>query len=1047
MDTEHNSAAIFTRSKLQTHIKAALLCSAAIQLPVAVASSALANAEALQGGAAHTAVSQQALEYVQSRLTGKAITVTRDPNWGRLEFLQCTPLPAYPFFQCSGYETESLCASVSMFCKWDPGTPTNNVPEFVSNPSTNFAENGTGTVLDVNAIDGDGGGDDVGITYSLSGTDASLFEIDDSTGVITFKNPPDFESPGDNDGDNVYNITVTANDGGSSNNTATQNITITVTDIDEVAPTLDAGNSTPSHNATNVSITDNTVLAFSEDVVFGTSTHRFNLFKSNGSGGGSTLIESLVISDASVGESAAPSAGKIGYSGDKIYINWTDDLSQGTVYRLSFGTQAVADKAGNYVAGGLLPANFEFTTEILNSAPEVDLDSASGSDNSSVSFSEGGGAVKIAANAAVTEADGDTITTITVSLTNDQDGASEGLNVSASAQDALTGISDSSDISLQDTISITGATASAAEVQTFLQAITYNNTSGTPNETARTVTVVINDGTVNSESRTATVSVSNVIAASSTAADFNTANGTNLSPAITFTSDDETLTIADTSHIAGSTADGGAGTDTLFVVTGSNLANFTSLANFETLTPDDDGSLTLTETQHDAFTTINGSGTNQFTISSADGDKTLTGDSDIETYVLSAAMNFTLGGAAQKVTGSSRDDTVNVTGFTATGVLSAGEGTDTLHADNGANISGATLSGFESLTLSDNASVTMTEAQHDSFSTITAAATETITISDVSDGLTGNSAIETYILSAANTFTLGAAGQSVTGSSGDDTVNVGTFTATGTLAGGSGTDTLSISDGGSIAGASVSGFENLSVATGGSATVSVSQLSSFTGTVSGDGTNSLTVSGNGDITTVSALENYTLSDDLTNSRTVTVISAGHSVTGTSTSDAITFDLGSLTYTGTITGENTTADTLSLSSGADITAASINAVSNLTIASGASVSMTVAQHESFTGNISAAGSETINISGDGDITTFSSVEVYSVGDDSSNTRTITISNGTTDVSATANDDAITFNIGGSTYTGDLTGDTNVADSCFSVRWCGCNWRWILQYRKP
>lgn len=31
-------------------------------------------------------------------------------------------------------------------------------------------------------------------------------------------------------------------------------------------------------------------------------------------------------------------------------------------------------------------------------------------------------------------------------------------------------------------------------------------------------------------------------------------------------------------------------------------------------------------------------------------------------------------------------------------------------------------------------------------------------------------------------------------------------------------------------------------------------------------------------------------------------------------------------------------------------------------------MTVAQHESFTGNISAAGSETINISGDGDITT-------------------------------------------------------------------------------
>ncbi|MCF6437821.1 hypothetical protein, partial [Pseudoalteromonas sp. MMG022] len=112
-------------------------------------------------------------------------------------------------------------------------------------------------------------------------------------------------------------------------------------------------------------------------------------------------------------------------------------------------------------------------------------------------------------------------------------------------------------------------------------------------------TVVINDGTSNSVSRTATVAVSNVTAATSTAASFNTSNGTNLSPAITFTSDDETLTIGATTHITGSTADGGGGTDILSVPTGSNLANFTSLTNFETLTPDNDASLTLTETQHD----------------------------------------------------------------------------------------------------------------------------------------------------------------------------------------------------------------------------------------------------------------------------------------------------------------------------------------------------------------------------------------------------------------------------------------------------------------
>ncbi|WP_442792690.1 tandem-95 repeat protein, partial [Pseudoalteromonas sp. T1lg23B] len=794
--------------------------------------------------------------------------------------------------------------------------------------------------------------------------------------------------------------------------------TFNFTTADVTAPTFDSANSTPSDGDTNVSVSNDIVIDFSESIALGSGNITIRDVS------GSSDFEVFSVTTESDGTTTTPSAGRIGITNDKIYLNPTSSLTGNRNYAIQIDATAVDDTAGNSFAGISDETTFNFST--ANTAPVVDLDSSSGNDDSSASFSEAGGAVSIAPNAAVTEADGDTITTITVTLTNDQDGASEGLNVTASAQDALTGISGSSDITLQDTITISGATASASEVQTFLQAVTYNNTSSSPNETARTVTVVINDGTDNSTSRTATVSVSNVTAASSTAASFNTTNGTNLSPAITFTSDDETLTIADTTHISGSTADGGTGTDTLAVPTGSNLANFTSLTNFETLTPDNDASLTLTETQHDAFTTINGSGTNQFTISSADGDQTLTGDSDIETYVLGGAMTFTMATAAQNVTGSSAADTVNVVGFTTTGVLSGGTGTDILQADTGANISGATLSSFESLTLSDNASVTMTEAQHDSFSTVTAAGTETITISDTSDGLTGNSAIETYVLSAANTFTLGSAAQNLTGSSGNDTVNVGTLTATGTLAGGSGTDTLSVSDGGSIAGATVSGFENLSVGSNGTATVTVSQLSSFTGTVSGSGTESLSVSGDGDVTTVSAIENYTLADDSTNSRTVTVSSAGHSVTGTSTSDAITFDLGSLTYTGTITGENTVADTLSLSTGADITGATISAVSNLTLASGASVAMTTSQHESFTGTVTAAGSETITISGDGDFSTLTGIETYSVGDDSTNTRTITVSSGTTSVSATSTTDAITFAIGGSAYTGTLTGDATVAD---------------------
>ncbi|EWH09365.1 fibronectin type III domain protein, partial [Catenovulum agarivorans DS-2] len=1018
MDTEYKSAVIFRHSKLQTHIKAALLCSAAIQLPV-VASSTLANAETFKGGAAHAAVNQQALEYVQSRLTSKAITVTRDPSWGRLEFLQCGPADGNPVnTYCSQFGTETACSAYAPLCAWDAGTPSNNPPSFNSNASTNFAENGTGTVLDVNADNGDGGSNDSGITYSLSGTDALRFNINSSSGVITFKTAPDYESPADSGSNNIYNITVTANDGGSSNNTASQNITITVTDIDEAAPSFE--NSTPNDNATDVSISDNIVIDFDENIALGTG----NITIRNVTD--SSDFEVFDVSTESDGTTTSPSAGRIGITNDKIYLNPTSNLTGNRSYSIRIDATAVDDTAGNSFAGISDDTSFNFST--VNTAPIVDLDSTSGSDDSSASFSEAGGAVSIASNASVTESDGDNLTTITVTLTNDQDGASEGLNVSASAQDALSGISGSSDITLQDTISITGATASAAEVTTFLQAITYNNTSSSPNETARTVTVVVNDGTENSTSRTSTISVSNVTAASSTAASFNTTNGTNLSPAITFTSEDESLTISNTTHASGSTADGGSGTDTLNVVDGTDLTQLTSLTGFETLNAPNDGGLTLSETQHESFTTINGSGTNQFTLSSANGDATITGDSDIETYVLSAGFTFTLGDAAQNVTGSSSDDTVNIAALTVTGSLDGGSGADTLQMNTGASLSGvgASISNFETLSLTSGASVTLTEAQHDSFSSIVAAGTESITISSADDGLTGASAVETYVLGAANTITLGGAAQNVTGSSENDTVNVGSLTATGILNAAGGTDTLSLSTGANVSGATIANFENLTLASDATVTLSASQSSLFSGTITAAGTETINITGDGDFTTLSNIESISVDDSSTNSRTVTVAAASTSVAATSNNDAVTFDIGMLSYTGTLTGEGTTSDTLSMSSGASISGATLSNITNLTLTSGASVTMSPSQNAAFSGTVTAAGSETITISGDGDFTTLSGIETYSVLDDSTNTRTVTVTNSSATIDATSSSDAITFDIGGSSFSGTLSGDSTTAD---------------------
>src|SRR5439155_10638786 len=56
-------------------------------------------------------------------------------------------------------------------------------------------------------------------------------------------------------------------------------------------------------------------------------------------------------------------------------------------------------------------------------------------------------------------------------------------------------------------ISSAGSTATLAQWQNALQAVTYNNTSQNPNTTARTVSFKVNDGTTNSNTATRNVTV------------------------------------------------------------------------------------------------------------------------------------------------------------------------------------------------------------------------------------------------------------------------------------------------------------------------------------------------------------------------------------------------------------------------------------------------------------------------------------------------------------------------------------------------------------
>ncbi len=70
------------------------------------------------------------------------------------------------------------------------------------------------------------------VSYTLGGTDATSFTIDESTGIVSMV-ARNFENPADVNTDNIYEVSITATD--SDANTATESWTVTITDVIEAA--------------------------------------------------------------------------------------------------------------------------------------------------------------------------------------------------------------------------------------------------------------------------------------------------------------------------------------------------------------------------------------------------------------------------------------------------------------------------------------------------------------------------------------------------------------------------------------------------------------------------------------------------------------------------------------------------------------------------------------------------------------------------------------------------------------------------------------------
>ena len=160
-------------------------------------------------------------------------------------------------------------------------TGVNEAPIITSATSANIPENNTTTIYTASATDPENNN----LTYSLSGTDASYFNIGSSSGALSFTNNPDYETPTDADTNNVYQVTLQVSD--DNGNTASQGLAISVTDVNE-APTITSttSSSVPENTSTTTTIytasatdPENDNLTYS---LSGTDANYFNIGSSSG---------------------------------------------------------------------------------------------------------------------------------------------------------------------------------------------------------------------------------------------------------------------------------------------------------------------------------------------------------------------------------------------------------------------------------------------------------------------------------------------------------------------------------------------------------------------------------------------------------------------------------------------------------------------------------------------------------------------------------------------------------------------------------------------
>ncbi len=151
-------------------------------------------------------------------------------------------------------------------------------------------------------------------------------------------------------------------------------------------------------------------------------------------------------------------------------------------------------------------ATTTLTVNAVNDPPILDLEGSASGINYAASFTENGGAVAVvnSSNLSLSDVDNTTVNSATVTITNLLDGAAEALAATTTGTNITATYSSGTGV-----LALNG-TATLGEYQQVLRTVTYNNTSQSPNTTARNISFVVNDGAATTAVATTTLTVNAV---------------------------------------------------------------------------------------------------------------------------------------------------------------------------------------------------------------------------------------------------------------------------------------------------------------------------------------------------------------------------------------------------------------------------------------------------------------------------------------------------------------------------------------------------------